>query len=268
MSDGRAHGIDVSHNDGLIDWTQVAPAGISFAYAKATQGVTFTDNQFSANWQAMKDAGVLRGAYHFIGFPAGDSQDEMVDNVHSQIDHFLNVIGTPQAGDLPPMLDLEDGDSPAKWKALIASNRATALAVVAEAISYLATQLGNVVPVIYTGSFWTSELGDPTADQMPFSSFPLWLAQYPIDVHPPKPIPSPPGTDSGEASGFDEYDSVLSGHTPRHMPAVWGGADDPNWKIWQFSEYGSISAITSSFLDLDVFNGTVDDLRAFCIRSS
>jgi lysozyme len=256
--DGRVRGIDVSHNNGTVNWDQLAPAGISFAFAKASQGVHIADPQFATNWAAMKDAGVLRGAYHFIGFPqATTPQSSWNDDMHGQIDHFLSLMGTPQAGDLPPMLDLEDGDSPARRKALIASDRSAALALIAETINYLTTQLG---------SFWSSELGDPTADEMSFGNYPWWLAQYPIGVHPAQPISGPPGsTDQGEAGSFDEYDAALSGHTPRHIPQVWGGQAAPVWKIWQFSEFGKIPAIASGFIDLDVFNGSADDLNALVI---
>ena len=272
--DGRARGIDVSHNNGPVNWDQLAGAGITFAFAKASEGCNpgtsgYLDSQFATNWQAMKDAGVIRGAYHFIGLPlAGTPQAQWNDDMHRQIDHFVSLIGPLQAGDLPPMIDLEDGDSPGRWNALITSDRSSALALVTETINYLTAQLGGVLPIIYTGSFWTSELNDPTPVEMPFSNYPLWIAQYPIDVHTPIVIPRPPGTDQGEAGSFDEYDSALSGHTPRHIPQVWGGQTAPSWKIWQFSEYGQIPAIASGYIDLDVFNGTVDDVRALCIPAA
>lgn len=43
------HGIDVSHHQGNVNWLAVAEAGVSFAFAKATEGDTFADPQFSAN---------------------------------------------------------------------------------------------------------------------------------------------------------------------------------------------------------------------------
>ncbi|MGD9657375.1 MAG: GH25 family lysozyme, partial [Methylocystis sp.] len=60
------HGIDVSKNQGNIDWEQVRDAGVSFAIIKATEGGDRTDSKFAYNWAAAKAAGVPRGAYHFV----------------------------------------------------------------------------------------------------------------------------------------------------------------------------------------------------------
>jgi lysozyme len=93
------NGLDVFHGDGPVDWTSVAAAGIEFAYVKASEGVTVTDSRFAQNWKAMKEAGVMRGAYHFF-HPASSPED--------QAGHFLAVMGDFSEGDLPPALDLEE----------------------------------------------------------------------------------------------------------------------------------------------------------------
>src|SRR5688572_19092347 len=67
----RAHtmpiqGIDVSYWQGDIDWNTVRGAGIRFAYIKATEGGDHVDPKFLDNWYAAKQAGLARGAYHFI----------------------------------------------------------------------------------------------------------------------------------------------------------------------------------------------------------
>ncbi|MFZ0314584.1 MAG: GH25 family lysozyme [Candidatus Korobacteraceae bacterium] len=273
--DGRARGIDVSHFNTGIDWSGVAAAGVTFAFAKASQGADpttswYTDPTFAGNWPAMKAAGIIRGAYHFVGLPLpSTSPSNWNDDIHSQVDHFLAAIGPLQSGDLPPALDFEDGDSPARWKALISSNRAGALAIVREFIAYTTAQLGGTKPIIYTGNFWWGELGDPdpAVDNVPFSTFPLWFSQYPIDVHvPPLPVPGPPGsTDQGEAADFTEYAAHLDGHQPLHIPLVWGGPATPVWQFWQFSEFGRMPGLMRDFVDLNVFNGSVQDLQKLCI---
>lgn len=59
-------GIDVSHHNGTINWGALKSLyGLSWGAAKATEGKTFTDDQFPTNWRAMKTAGLVRMAYHF-----------------------------------------------------------------------------------------------------------------------------------------------------------------------------------------------------------
>jgi len=272
--DGRPRGIDVSHHNQAINWSNVAQAGISFAFAKASQGVdpANDDQTFSDHWQGMKDAGIIRGAYHFIGLPSPSTPQSLWnDDVHKQIDHFLGIVGPPQPGDLPPALDFEDGDSPARWRALVTSDRAAALSIVREFITYTMSQLGAILPIIYTGNFWWGELGnpDPLQDNMPFSACPLWFAQYPIGMHTPATVPGPPGsTDQGEARDFTEYAAHLDGHQPLHIPKVWGGPAAPTWKFWQFSEFGTMPNLAGGLIDLSVFNGSVADLQKFVIPST
>ena len=44
-ANNQLQGIDVSHYQGAVDWKKVKTAGIAFAYAKATEGNTYTDGQ-------------------------------------------------------------------------------------------------------------------------------------------------------------------------------------------------------------------------------
>lgn len=58
------HGHDVSNWQGIFNWDAVAGSD-GFAFAKASEGATFTDPRFTDNWAGMKAKGLLRGAYHF-----------------------------------------------------------------------------------------------------------------------------------------------------------------------------------------------------------
>ena len=150
-------GIDVSHYQGDIDWQKVAAPGVvKFAYAKASEGIDNTDPSFSTNFAGMLDAGLLRGAYHFF-HPEYAAADQAA--------HFLNVLGTPRAGDLPPMLDLEtDGglEGPA---------------IVARALQWLdQVQMAvKCTPIVYCSpNFWTNVLGSPSD----LTEFRFWIADY------------------------------------------------------------------------------------------
>jgi len=61
----RPLGVDVSSFQGTPNWTSVRSSGITFAWAKATEGGTINDGDFTYNESNGKAAGVLMGAYHF-----------------------------------------------------------------------------------------------------------------------------------------------------------------------------------------------------------
>ncbi|MEU4546063.1 glycoside hydrolase family 25 protein [Nonomuraea dietziae] len=97
------HGIDVSNWQGSVHWGDHADDGVSFAFAKATEGVTYTDKWFDRNWQRMRENWLVCGAYHFAR-PKGNPAD--------QARHFLRTIqqaGGLRRGDLVA-LDLESHD--------------------------------------------------------------------------------------------------------------------------------------------------------------
>ena len=97
MPDTLIEGIDVSSNQGKVDWSAAARAGKVFGFARATIGGHQADRQFAANWQGMKDAGIFRGAYHFF-WP--------LTPWHDQAESFIKTVGALNPGDLPPVLDL------------------------------------------------------------------------------------------------------------------------------------------------------------------
>ena len=79
-------GVDVSHYQGTIDWPVLAAQDLDFAYIKATEGSSHTDEKFAENWEAAKDTGLRIGAYHFFSF---DSPGE------SQLKHFTFPLRFP-----------------------------------------------------------------------------------------------------------------------------------------------------------------------------
>jgi lysozyme len=96
LRSGERYGIDVSHHQGSVAWQRVAADGISFAYLKASEGSSFVDPRFDANWRRAGEAGIDRGAYHFFSLcsPGAD-----------QARNFLDVV--PDRLELPPAVDLE-----------------------------------------------------------------------------------------------------------------------------------------------------------------
>ena len=60
----RAFGIDVSHWN-TVDW-RVVGTEIDFAIAKSSEGEDYKDDKFPANCQGAYDAGIPFGAYHYF----------------------------------------------------------------------------------------------------------------------------------------------------------------------------------------------------------
>ncbi len=149
------HGLDVSHYQGNIDWNQVAGAGYTFAYVKASEGVTYKDPMFVTNIQGASAAGLEVGAYHFAR-PTSNS-------AISEADHFVDTIQPYMSYlTLPPALDLEVGESMG-WGAL--SNWAKTF------LERVESRLG-VTPIIYVSSYYARHL-DPS-----LTRWNLWVAHY------------------------------------------------------------------------------------------
>jgi lysozyme len=156
MAATNAQGIDVSHYQGTVSWQQVQAAGIQFAFAKATDGLTWTDPNFATNWAGMKDAGILRGAYHFF---------EPADDGAQQAEFFLSTVQI-ETGDLPPVLDVETAgsSSEALWQG------------VQTWLEQVETATG-VQPILYMSPGFANEYGAPSS----LTAYPLWIAQYGVD---------------------------------------------------------------------------------------
>ena len=195
-------GIDVSWYQKKIDWKQVATTKV-FTFIKATEGTGLEDKLFASNWSAARNAGLLRGAYHFF--------HPSIDPVE-QAEFFLSKVVTCE---LPPVLDVEASDNVASARLVQGVNTW---------VEHVANRLRR--PLIYASpSFWqrlpASEI-EQKAD--------LWIAEWEIE-HPGK-------------------------------MGSW-----PGWSFWQYTSRGEVPGITGS-VDLNRFNGTIDDLHAYLTRTS
>lgn len=151
--DFEISGIDVSHYQKHIHWDSVARVGIAFVFVKATEGRELSDSLFCRNWDELRRVGLRRGAYHFYrpGVPAEE-----------QARHFIHWVDL-QAGDLPPVLDIEIIDTLTRQQ--LHQELRIWLAIVEEAY--------QVRPIIYTYvRFYNRHLRGV------FPDYPLWIARY------------------------------------------------------------------------------------------
>jgi lysozyme len=151
-------GIDVSNHQAYIFWPsvqqmRVQDVTLQFAFIKATEGLKDVDRQFKYNWQAAKQAGMVRGAYHY--FLATKSGKEQAKN-------FISTVKI-EPGDLPPVLDIEQ---------LYGINQAVMRKEVSDWLQTVEAAY-KVRPIIYSyADFYNNYLGKD------FKQYPLWVAHY------------------------------------------------------------------------------------------
>ncbi|RYZ20282.1 MAG: glycoside hydrolase family 25 protein [Chitinophagaceae bacterium] len=152
------HGIDVSRYQSKISWEAVQAMEIDgirlgFVFIKATEGVSSVDPQFKRNWTKSRDAGMIRGAYHFF-LPQRSGR--------VQAEHFKKTVPL-ESGDLPPVVDIESRGN-VKPEVLRRELQAW--------LDNIEKYYG-VRPVIYTYlDFYKKNLAGH------FDDYPLWVAHY------------------------------------------------------------------------------------------
>ena len=160
-----ASGVDVSHYQGLVNWTQVAATSYRFTFQKATEGTTLVDTTYPVNRAGAEGMGLRFGAYHF-GRPSGTGAATIVASAIAQADHFVTV-AQPQPGELPPVLDLEvtGGLGP------------SALAQWAQAwLDEVKARTGVSAFVYASPNFWKDKLGDTSSFAL--NGYKLWVAHW------------------------------------------------------------------------------------------
>lgn len=158
----KVHGIDVSHHQGEIDWEAVKATDkqeypIRFVFMKATEGGDYKDKRFDENFRQAREAGLVRGAYHFY--------NPNTDPIR-QADFFISQVKL-ETGDLAPVLDIERKPR----------NKAQLQADLVKFLNRLEQHYG-VKPIIYTSYKYRLHY----LDTPELSSYPLWIAHYYVDA--------------------------------------------------------------------------------------
>jgi lysozyme len=156
--DYAIHGIDVSRYQSSVNWGLVRDmksreVKLGFAFIKATEGSTLTDKQFSRNWRKSRQAGVVRGAYHFF---------RAKTDAAAQARLFIKTV-TLLPGDLPPVLDVESLDN----ETVQDMQDGVALWLL------LVEQHFKIKPIIYTNATFYNNYLHPR-----FADYLLWVAHY------------------------------------------------------------------------------------------
>ena len=229
----RPVGIDISTFQGSIDWAKVKASGITFAWARASEGVGYTDPTFTINETNAVTAGVLIGAYHHGRFDLNTGTLGASDEANYFWGVASNYI-TGAGSYLMPMVDLENivisGTSydPGHfgYTKTTFSQWANAWC---QTLSNSAAAVGvTIKPVIYCSSSFATTWFDSTVAQ-----WTPWIAEWHSTN--PKPLP--------------QSDAPAS-------TSPWS-----TWTVWQYINGTPTPGITApNVADQDIFNGNWSSL--------
>ena len=172
----RAVGIDVSRFQKTIDWPTVAGTGVRFAFVQASRGSGAdctvkplecgADPYFAANRTGAEAVGIRVGAYH-RAFATGGTLEATRADAIAESDVFLASVGSLQAGELIPVLDVETPFS--------GLTSVTLRAWIRVWVKRVARALGHK-PMIYTNA--TSWGATGNTKEFARAKYPLWVAQW------------------------------------------------------------------------------------------
>jgi GH25 family lysozyme M1 (1,4-beta-N-acetylmuramidase) len=180
----NTEGIDVSHWQGAINWSQVYAAGKRFAFVKVTESTTFLDNKYATNHAAARAAGIVVGGYHYAQ-PSATPGDAV-----AEADWFVtNLALLP--GDMRPALDLEtrnglDVPTMQQW--------------VRDFLGEVYRLTGKHATIYVSRAFWRDSVGDIPEAALDGSA--LWLSKW--NVTDPSPY-VPASNWGGNGWSFWQY---------------------------------------------------------------
>ncbi|MGY0487336.1 lysozyme [Streptomyces sp. WG-D5] len=165
---GKPRGHDVSSHQKKVNWQKAKEKGARFVYVKATESTTYRNPYFSQQYDGARNAGIIRGAYHFA-LPHKSSGT-------AQASYFVRN-GGAWRGDgwtLPPALDIEY--NPYSKKHPCYGLRKSTLVSWIKSFSDQVVRSTGRRPVIYTNTRWWQKC---TGNSPAFASnHALWLARY------------------------------------------------------------------------------------------
>ncbi|MER6356943.1 lysozyme [Streptomyces sp. NPDC001634] len=164
---GEPKGNDVSSHQKDVDWAGAKARGARFVYIKATESTTYRSPYFSRQYNGARNAGILRGAYHF----AVPDQSSGA----TQASYFVRNGGAWRADGwtLPPALDIEY--NPYGKDKCYGLSKAGMVAWIKSFSDEIKRETGRR-PVIYTTAHWWNTC---TGGSRAFASnHALWIARH------------------------------------------------------------------------------------------
>jgi GH25 family lysozyme M1 (1,4-beta-N-acetylmuramidase) len=163
-------GFDVSNWQGTVNWAGAYKKGARFGYIKATEGTTFRDPTFNANYTNSYYAGFIRGSYHFATPNTSSGK--------AQADYFAAHGGawSKDGKTLPPMLDIEYNPYGASCFGL---SKAAMKSWITSFVNEVHAKTSRWATIYTTTNWWTACTGNTAAFA---SKDPLFVARYTSSV--------------------------------------------------------------------------------------
>ncbi|WP_395092318.1 glycoside hydrolase family 25 protein [Vaginella massiliensis] len=163
----KVFGIDISQYQGEIQWRKVNKINnqfpINFVIIRATMGSDGKDEKFDRNWKLSKKQGFTRGVYHYY---------RPNENSNLQILNFISKVEL-EAGDLPPVLDIEERPTTQSMDSLRSGLKKWLTAI---------EDYYGVRPIIYSSDNYYKHFLEKE-----FSDYPRWIANYNFWIKSPEP---------------------------------------------------------------------------------
>lgn len=161
------HGVDVSVYEPNVDWRSLRAQGFRFALIRATSSISYVDPKFSEHWAGAREAGILRGAYHYL-FAGQDAK--------KQADSFIATVGSDK-GELPPIVDLEDA-----YNEDVSNGK---IITTCKAFLDILEQAFGRTPMIYSRKTYLEPRVSANGKAPAWAKdYELWVAQYPFEFDP------------------------------------------------------------------------------------
>ena len=156
-------GINVSHWQNDIDWSEVKRSGVKFAFIKATEfperkTSILIDNKYRGNIDSAAANGIHWSAYHFF-------RTHIDPVIQAQV--FCETVG--EFSSLPPVMDLK-----------VAESKGERLNYKVKQFLEETKRIAGRMPIVYTsGGFWQSYMAYEKQAHTDWArEYPLWIAQY------------------------------------------------------------------------------------------
>jgi len=237
MFDTYCLGVDVSYYQTVIDWQLLWEGGVRFAIMRSSVGNYLKDRLFQTHLLGAQKQGMICGAYHYF---------ELNCDVESQIATLKAALGESAVSFLA--LDVEQ-----YWKSWATDLRGRKENHFSpQFISLRSREMAEKMrafwqkPVlIYSRASFVNDYAAPMSDWLP--EWPLWMAHYPY-------------SNRKEQLTWAELKKEFA----PVIRAPWLPKNCRDWKIWQFSgDKFCLPGVNNSPLDLNFFNGTLQDLQSW-----